>query len=59
MYLNKRFQIFDQDQDGFITLSEFKEVMVKLDPDITDEEVDEMMKSMDLDGDGKIDYEGI
>ncbi len=55
----KAFKVFDKDDNGFISKSELKQVMVSLEGNkITEQELDEMMSEADLDGDGKINYEG-
>ena len=51
-------QIFDKDSNGYITASELKYVMHSLGEKLTDEEVDEMIKEADLDGDHQINYDG-
>ena len=52
------FKVFDKDNSGFISASELKEVSSKLGRNLTDEDVQKMMKETDLDEDGKISYEG-
>jgi len=51
------FRVFDKDGNGFISASELRHVMANLGEKMTDEEVDEMIKEADLDGDGQINYE--
>ena len=53
------FRVFDKDGNGFIDKQELKEVMGALGEQLTDKEVNKMMKEADLDGDGKVNYEGI
>ena len=50
--------MFDLNGDGFISASEFRAVMKSLGNDITSEEVDDIIKHGDINGDGLIDYEG-
>ena len=50
--------MFDKDGNGSISAAELKFVMANLGEKLTDEEVDEMIKEADLDGDGQVNYEG-
>lgn len=52
------FRIFDKDGNGLISANELKQLMANLGEKLTDEELDEMMREADLNGDGHIDYEG-
>jgi calmodulin len=54
----KAFRVFDKDGNGFISAAELRHVMTNLGEKLTDEEVDEMIKEADLDGDGLVNYEG-
>ncbi len=51
-------KVFDKDGNGFISAAELRHVMTNLGEKLTDEEVDEMIKEADLDGDGMVNYEG-
>ncbi|KAG1347705.1 neo-calmodulin [Cocos nucifera] len=55
--LKEAFKVFDKDQNGYISASELKHVMISLGEKLTDEEVDQMIKEADLDGDGQVNYE--
>ena len=57
--IKEAFLIFDKDQDGYLTARELRQVMLNLGEKMTDEEIIEMIKEADLDGDGKLNYEGI
>ena len=48
---------FDRDGNGFISAAELRHVMTNLGEKLTDEEVDEMIREADVDGDGQINYE--
>jgi hypothetical protein len=50
--------VFDKDKDGFISAGELRYVMTNLGEKLTDEEVQEMIKEADLDGDGQVNYHG-
>ncbi|KAM0946460.1 putative EF-hand domain-containing protein [Dioscorea sansibarensis] len=55
--LREAFRVFDKDQNGFISIAELCHVMTNLGEKLTDEEVDEMIRDADVDGDGQINYE--
>ena len=51
--------VFDRDGNGFIDEQELRHVLSNLGERLTDSEVHEMMQEADVNGDGKIDYEGM
>ena len=53
------FKTFDRDGNGFLSMAELRYVMVNIGEKLTDDELEEMMREADVDGDGKINYEGI
>ncbi|AFZ79692.1 calmodulin, putative [Theileria equi strain WA] len=55
--LVQAFKVFDRDGNGFISAQELRHVMTNLGEKLTNEEVDEMLREADVDGDGKINYE--
>jgi calmodulin len=55
--LKEAFRVFDKDQNGFISAAELRHVMTNLGEKLTDDEVDEMIREADVDGDGQINYE--
>ncbi|OAY42108.1 calmodulin-like protein 11 isoform X2 [Manihot esculenta] len=55
--LKEAFKVFDKDQDGYISPNELRHVMINLGEKLTDEEVEQMIREADLDGDGQVNYE--
>ncbi|GAB4289383.1 MAG: hypothetical protein Fur0025_23800 [Oscillatoriaceae cyanobacterium] len=53
--LKLAFSVFDEDGSGHITAEEMKEVMGQF--GLTEPELEEMLKEVDFDGDGSIDFE--
>lgn len=51
------FKVFDMENKGYITQHELRHVMTNLGEKLTDQEVSDMMREADADGDGKINYE--
>ena len=51
------FKIFDKDKDGLINSHELFEVLTSLGIEVKEDEVDEMVKESDMDGDGYINYD--
>ena len=56
--LRDAFQLFDRDSNGYISKRELTFVMTSLGEHITDTTVENMIKEVDLDGDGRVNYEG-
>uniref|UniRef100_A0A0D9XTM5 EF-hand domain-containing protein n=1 Tax=Leersia perrieri TaxID=77586 RepID=A0A0D9XTM5_9ORYZ len=55
--LRKAFRIFDKDDNGFISPNELRMVMASLGDELTEHEIDDMMKAADTNNDGQVDYE--
>lgn len=55
--LRQSFKVFDKDGNGYISKSELKQVMTNLGQTLTDDEIEDMIKEADLDGDGRVNYE--
>ncbi|KAH6569233.1 hypothetical protein BASA50_002850 [Batrachochytrium salamandrivorans] len=51
------FKMFDKDGNGFITATELKVVMGNIGEKLTDDEIEEMIREADEDGDNQISYE--
>ncbi|KAK5743104.1 Calmodulin [Elasticomyces elasticus] len=54
--IREAFKVFDRDNNGFISAAELRHVMTSIGEKLTDDEVDEMIREADQDGDGRIDY---
>ncbi|KAI7970225.1 hypothetical protein EIK77_008452 [Talaromyces pinophilus] len=55
--LRAAFEVFDQDGSGTISADEMRRVMKSIGEELTDAEIDEMIKEADTDGNGTIDCE--
>lgn len=51
------FKVFDMDNKGFITVYELRHIMTNLGEKLTEQEVTDMMREADADGDGLINYQ--
>ncbi|XP_064622600.1 EF-hand calcium-binding domain-containing protein 7-like [Lineus longissimus] len=50
------FRVFDRDRDGHISSEELRTVMRKMGDVMTEEEIEDMITEIDVNGDGEIDY---
>ncbi len=50
------FRIFDYNNDGFISASEFKKILTGFNGEFTDDQITHIFAECDLDHDGKISY---
>ncbi|KAK8532086.1 hypothetical protein V6N12_053535 [Hibiscus sabdariffa] len=55
--LKEAFRVFDRDQDGYISPYELRQGMINIGETLTDEELDQMIREVDLDGEGRVNYE--
>ena len=56
--LKEAFRMFDRDGNGYIDAEELRICMINLGEKLTLEEVEEMIKEVDVDFDGRMNYEG-
>lgn len=56
--LRQAFSMMDRDGSGKISAGELKQVMRSIGERLSDEDVDEIIREIDMDGDGEVDYEG-
>jgi Ca2+-binding EF-hand superfamily protein len=52
------FRAFDTNRSGYISAQELRNVMINMGQKMTEEEVDGMIREIDSNGDGKINFEG-
>ncbi|XP_025115372.1 calmodulin-A-like isoform X2 [Pomacea canaliculata] len=55
--LRQAFRVFDKSGCGYITPSDLRAVLQNIGENLTEEEIDEMIAEVDIDGDGRIDFE--
>ncbi|XP_053402128.1 calmodulin-A-like isoform X1 [Mercenaria mercenaria] len=55
--LRQAFTVFDKTGCGYICASDIRAILQCLGEDLTEEEIDEMIAEVDIDGDGRIDYD--
>ncbi|XP_045798396.1 calmodulin-like isoform X4 [Trifolium pratense] len=55
--LKEAFWVFDKDKDGYISPNELRSVLRIIGEKVTEEELEQMIKTADLDGNGLIDYQ--
>ena len=56
--LKEAFRVFDKNNRGVIDTSDLKLIFTALDPDMPDEEVEQIIQEVDEDGSGTVDFEG-
>ena len=49
--------MFDTNNDGFISRDELQHMMMKLGEKLSDREIDAMIKAVDTNGDGMVNFE--
>lgn len=55
--IREAFQSFDLDRNNFVGAAEIRHVLVNIGENATDEEVDEMIRMCDKDGDGQVSFD--
>ena len=56
--LREAFRVFDKNNRGVIEAGDLKLIFQTLDPDMSDEEVEQIINDVDEDGSGTVDFEG-
>ncbi|CAF0873894.1 unnamed protein product [Didymodactylos carnosus] len=57
--LREVFRVFDKNSRGVIDVADLKLIFKALDPDMAEDEVDQIISEVDEDGSGTVDFEGI
>lgn len=52
------FSIFNLKGNGYIVVSDLRDILRALDENISEEELDEMIADIDTDGSGTVDFDG-
>merc|ERR1719263_1820731 len=55
--IHEAFVAFDLDHNHFVGAAELRHVLINIGEQVTDEEVDEMIRMVDRDGDGQVSFE--
>lgn len=55
--IRAQFQALDKDGNGVVSAEEIREVLTALGDRLSDEDVNEMIRDVDTDGDGQVNYE--
>ena len=53
------FRIYDKEGNGYITTDILKEILHEIDPELTSEDLDNIIEEVDEDGSGTLDFDGI
>ncbi len=56
--LREAFRVFDKNNRGVIDTNDLKTIFKALDPDMDDEEIEQIINEVDEDGSGTVDFEG-
>lgn len=55
--IRKVFKLFDEDGNGFVTITDLKRITKELNENMEETELNEMIERADSDGDGKVSFE--
>lgn len=56
--LREVFMLYDKEARGYLPLDEFKIILREIDPELPEDELDEIIDEIDADGSGTIDFDG-
>jgi len=55
--LREAFRLYDKEGNGYINVSDLRDILRALDDNITEDELDEMISEIDTDGSGTVDFD--
>nr|ACD11814.1 hypothetical protein [Isometrus maculatus] len=55
--LREAFRLYDKEGNGYINVSDLRQILRALDDKLTEDELDEMIAEIDTDGSGTVDFE--
>jgi len=55
--IRQAFRVFDKESNGFIPAAEIRQVLTTIGDVLEEEEIDELIRQADVDGDGQVNYE--
>ncbi|KRZ75908.1 Troponin C, isoform 2 [Trichinella papuae] len=55
--LREAFRLYDKEGNGYINVSDLRDILRALDENITEDELDEMIAEIDTDGSGTVDFD--
>jgi len=56
--IRQAFAMMDKDGSGKVSATELKNIMRSIGEKLSDDDIDEIIRELDMDGDGEVDYEG-
>ncbi|VDN02228.1 unnamed protein product [Thelazia callipaeda] len=57
--LREAFRLYDKEGNGYIAVSDLRDILRALDENVSEEELDEMIAEIDADGSGTVDFDGL
>ena len=55
--IRSAFRVFDKESNGFISATELRHVLMGIGEPLTEEEMEELVRNAEVDGDGQVNYE--
>lgn len=56
--LREAFRLYDKEGNGYINVSDLREILRALEDNMSEDELDEMIAEIDTDGSGTVDFDG-